>query len=151
MLFALDQYESGQVALDFVAELAIANSASVRVLHIREFSHMARVVPLETKQDADSLVADAVFRLRMLGIGASGRARAALRDRVAERILEESLFHDCSTIVLGSRRLRGCARLSAQGTRERLLRLSELPIVIAPTCRSHGLVSPAMLRRLASH
>lgn len=145
LLFALDQYESGQRALEFVSELAVANECAVRVLHVREFSHLGRVPPLETQADAEELVADAVFRLRMHGAGAGGRARPSLRDRVAERIVEEALCHECDAIVLGSRRLHGYARLSAQGVRERVLRLSDLPLIIAPTCAVKGFVSPSSL------
>jgi hypothetical protein len=41
LLFAIDQFESGQAALGFVAGVATANDASVRVLHIREVPRMA--------------------------------------------------------------------------------------------------------------
>jgi nucleotide-binding universal stress UspA family protein len=134
VLFALDQFESGQRALEFVSDLAVANDCSVRVLHVREFSHLGRVPPIETQVDADELVAHAVFRLRMCSVGAAGRARSSLRDRVAERIVEEAMYHECDAIILGSRRLHGYVRLSAQGVRERVLRLSDVPLIIAPTC-----------------
>jgi nucleotide-binding universal stress UspA family protein len=149
LLFALDQFESGQRALDFVSELAAVNHCSVRVLHIREFSHSGRVPPLETPTDAEELVADAVFRLRMRDVGAGGRSRSSLRDQVAAVIVEEAMYHECDAIVLGSRRLRGYARLSAQGVRERVLRLSDLPLLIAPTCAVNGFVSPSRLRDAA--
>jgi nucleotide-binding universal stress UspA family protein len=106
---------------------------------------MARVPPIETPADADELVADAVFRLRMCGVGAGGRSRTSLRDRVAERIVEEAMYHECEAIVLGSRRLHGYARLSAQGVRERVIRLSDLPLIIAPTSTVNGFVSPSIL------
>ena len=150
LLFALDQYESGQTALGFVTELAAANDCEVRVLHIREFSHLGRVPPIETQEDAEELVADAVFRLRMSGVGAAGRSRPSLRDRVPQRIVEEAMFHECDAIVLGSRRLHGYARLSAQGVRERVVRLSDLPLIIAPTSPSNGFVSPQELRSMVS-
>ena len=41
LLFAIDPFESGQSALEFVAGVASANDASVRVLHIRELPKMA--------------------------------------------------------------------------------------------------------------
>jgi nucleotide-binding universal stress UspA family protein len=145
LLFALDQYESGQRALEFVKDLAVANGCSVRVLHVREFSHLGRVPPIETQADAEELVADAVFRLRMHGVGAGCRARSSLRDGVAERIVEEAMYHECDAIVLGSRRLHGYTRLSAQGVRERVLRLSDLPLIIAPTCTVNGFVSHSSL------
>ena len=45
LLCAIDQFESGQKALAFAVDVASANQASVRVLHIRELSKMARVLP----------------------------------------------------------------------------------------------------------
>ena len=143
LLFALDQFESGQTALGFVTELASTHGCDVRVLHIREFSKLARVPPIETPADAEQLVADAVFHLRMSGVGAGGRARPSLREHVPHRIVEEAMFWECDAIVLGSRRLHGFERLSAQGVRERVLRLSELPLIIAPTCPDGDLQSAA--------
>jgi hypothetical protein len=75
LLCAIDQFESGQTALAFVAGVASANEASVRVLHIREVPRMARVLPLETPIEAEELVRDAVLTLRGLGIAAAGHSQ----------------------------------------------------------------------------
>ena len=64
LLFAIDRYESGQTALGFTAGLARATGSDVRVLHIRELSKWARVPPLETPDQADRLVAEAVEMTR---------------------------------------------------------------------------------------
>jgi hypothetical protein len=56
-----------------------------------------------------------------------------LEDRIAFRIVEESLIHMCDAIVLGTRRLRGLERLSGRGVREQVLRLSPLPVIASPT------------------
>ena len=55
LLFAIDQFESGQTALHFVAGVASANEAGVRVLHIRDVPRMAHAVPLEAPSDAEEL------------------------------------------------------------------------------------------------
>ena len=55
LLLAIDQFESGQSALEFAAGVASAHDASVRVLHIRELSRMARVLPLESPGEAEEL------------------------------------------------------------------------------------------------
>ena len=83
LLCAIDQFGSGQTALGFAAAVASANESSVRVLHIRELSKMARVLPLETPAEAEELVRDAVASLQMLGIAAEGRSCSALEDHVA--------------------------------------------------------------------
>jgi nucleotide-binding universal stress UspA family protein len=146
LLFAIDQFESGQMALDFVAGVAAANDASVRVLNIREIPRMARVPPLETPADAEQLVRDAVYSLQMRGVAAEGRFVSLLQEHVARRIVEEARRWECQAIVLGSRRLHGIGRLSGRGVRERVLRLSSLPVLVAPTPEVNGLFRPASLR-----
>lgn len=151
LLCAIDQFESGQSALSFVTGVATANGASVRVLHIRELSRMARVLPLETPGEADELVRDAVLSLGSLGVPAEGRSGSALEDHVAQRIVNEALVWDCQAIVLGSRRLRGIGRLSGRGVRERVLRLSSLPVLVAPAAESDGIYWPPRFRADRQH
>jgi nucleotide-binding universal stress UspA family protein len=132
LLCAIDQFQSGQSTLDFVADLAAANDASVRVLHVRELSKMARVLPLETPSEAEERVRDGVLTLGRVGVAAEGRSCSALEDHVAKKIVEEARHWDCQAIVLGSRPLRGIGRLSGRGVRERILRASSLPVLVAP-------------------
>src|SRR5664280_2484747 len=123
LLLAIDQFDSGQAALDFTTGLAAASGADVRVFHARELSKSTRVPPLETAADARFIVDEAVFRLRLASIGAEGRACSAREEQVASRIVDEASQWRCDAIVLGSRRLRGISRLSGWGVRERLLGL----------------------------
>jgi nucleotide-binding universal stress UspA family protein len=147
LLFAIDQFESGQAALGFVAGVATANDASVRVLHIREVPRMARALPLENPDEAAELVREAVRSLQWLGVTADGRSCSVLQEHVARRIVEEASLWECQAIVLGSRRLHGFARLSGRGVREHILRLSSLPVLVAPTGEINGIFSPARFRR----
>lgn len=133
LLLAMDQFDSGQAALDFTTGLAASSGADVRVFHARELSKSTRVPPLETVTDAHYLVDEAVFRLRLASIGAEGRACSAREEQVASRIVDEASQWRCDAIVLGSRRLRGISRLSGWGVRERILRLSPLPVIVTPT------------------
>jgi nucleotide-binding universal stress UspA family protein len=146
LLCGIDQFESGQSVLDFAAEVAATNDASVRVFHIRELSRMARVMPLETPADADELVREAVFSLGTFGVSAEGRFASTLEDQVARRIVDEAVYWQCQAIVLGSRRVRGIARLSGRGVRERVLRLSALPVLVAPAAESNGIFWPPRFR-----
>ena len=146
LLCAIDQFESGQSALDFVAGVAATNDASVRILHIRELSRMARAIPLETPTEADLLVRDSVHSLGVLGIAAEGRSCSVLQEHVARRIAQEAALWDCEAIVIGSRRLRGIARLSSRGVRERILRHSILPVLVAPAAESNRIYWPPRFR-----
>ncbi len=151
LLCAIDQFESGQIALDFVADVASTNAASVRLLHIREVPRMARALPLESPAEAEELVRDAVQSLGMRGVAAEGRFSSALQEHVARRIVDEALRWDSQAIVLGSRRLRGIARLSGRGVRERILRLSSLPVLVAPAAQSNGIFWPPRFRSDGEH
>jgi universal stress protein A len=132
LLLAIDQYESGQTALHFTSALAAGTGAEVRVLHVRELSTHPRVPPLETVADAQFLVHEAAFALRLAGTSAEGLACSERSDRVAKRIVQEAFDSDSDAIVLGSRRLRGIDRLSRRGVREHVTRLSPLPVITAP-------------------
>jgi nucleotide-binding universal stress UspA family protein len=142
LLFAIDQFESGQSALEFVAGVASANDASVRVLHIREVPRMARVLPLETPGEAKDLVRQTVSSLQLFGVPSEGRSCSVLQERVARRMVEEAMLWECQGIVLGSRRLHGISRLSGRGVKERILRLSSLPVLVAPAAESNGVFWP---------
>jgi len=145
LLFAVDQFESGQTALGFVAGVASANDASVSVLHIRELS---RAIPLETPAEAEDLVRDVVCSLQSLGVAAEGRSSSVHQDHVARRIVKEASLWECQAIVLGSRRLQGISRLSGRGVRERVLRLSPLPVLVAPSALSNQIFWPPRFRPL---
>jgi len=75
-LLAIDRFDSGQVALVFAAELAIATGAEVTVLHVRERAVHPRMPAIETPTDARVLVDEAVFCLRHAGMAAEGRPRS---------------------------------------------------------------------------
>ena len=151
LLCAIDQFESGQTALAFVAGVASANGASVTLLHIREVPRMARALPLETPNEAEELVRDAVMSLRELGIAADGLSCSMQQDHVAKRIVHEALRWECQAIVLGSRRLRGIGRLSSGGVRERILRQTFLPVLVAPAAESNGIYWPPRFRSDRGH
>jgi nucleotide-binding universal stress UspA family protein len=143
LLFALDQFESGQEALGFTTELAVVSGADVRVVHVRELSKLARVPPLERPADAQLLVDEAVLHLRIAGIGAEGRTISAVKEQVARLIVQESAEWGCDAIILGSRRLHGIGRLAGWKVRERVLRSSPLPVITTPTADFNGFAALA--------
>ncbi len=139
LMLALDQFDSGKVALNFTTGLASESQARVRVLHIRELSRSLRMPPLESLADAQELVEQAVLNLRMAGLSADGEVCSTRDLHVANRIVEAATDWNCEAIVFGSRRYRGTRRLRGGGVRERILRLSSLPLVVAPMPLGSGL------------
>ncbi|MGA2209460.1 MAG: universal stress protein [Acidimicrobiales bacterium] len=146
LLLAVDAFESGQTAVDFAIGLAGAVGADVWVLHLRELSRHGRVLALETPAESRLVVDEAVFALRLAGVGADGRAGSVLTEYVPKRIALEAEVCGCDAVILGSRRLRGFDRLSGRAVRERLVRLCALPVMVAPPPLVDGLHSPAWLK-----
>jgi nucleotide-binding universal stress UspA family protein len=132
-LLAIDQFAPSRAATDFAAGLAVESGAAVWVFHVREVPNAMQVSPLETAVESDDLVHAAVMLLRQAGVSAGGRSVSAPQKLVANRIAGEGLLLGSDAIVLGSRRLAGIRRLSGRGLRDRLLRLSPLPVLVAPT------------------
>ncbi|MGA2836377.1 MAG: universal stress protein [Acidimicrobiales bacterium] len=142
LLLAIDQFDPGQAAVDFTIGLAAKSKADVEVLHVRELPRSIRIPPLETVAEAQQLVDETVMRMRTAGIEADGRVCSAREDNVAGRIVEESTERGCDAIVLGSLRLRGLHSILGHGVRERVLKLSPLPVIVTPTalrCDRRGL------------
>jgi nucleotide-binding universal stress UspA family protein len=131
ILLALDSSESGQVALSFAMAVAGPGTA-VRVLHINEFELGGRGLTVETAEEAISLVRDAVGQLQECGIQATGLASVSSCFGIADYIAAEAGRWSADAIVLGSCRRHGWRRLLSQGIRERLLRLTCLPVLTAP-------------------
>lgn len=132
LLLALDQFDAGRTALDFTTGLAVANGSEVTVVHVRELSFNPRVPPLESTVDAEFLVHEAVSTLRLAGVTATGMAFSERSELVARRLNEAATETQSDAIVLGSRRLKGFDRLTRHGVREKLIRLSPLPVLTAP-------------------
>jgi nucleotide-binding universal stress UspA family protein len=133
LLLAIDQVAPSQAAIDFAAGFAAASGAAAWVFHVRELPDSIRIAPLETAVESEDLVHQAVTSLRQAGVSAGGRGVSAREKLVANRIAEEGVLLGSDLIVLGSQRLTGVRRLTGRGLRDRLLRLSSLPVLVAPT------------------
>ena len=133
LLLAVDRFEAGDAAIDFTIGHATQCGADVVVLHVRELPPTLRVPPLETAGAARDLVELTVLRMRGAGLPATGLVLSAREDAVAPRIVEVAVDERCTGIVLGSRRLRGIRRLAGTRVRERVVRTSHLPVIVAPS------------------
>jgi nucleotide-binding universal stress UspA family protein len=84
------------------------------------------------------LVEETVSRLQRAGIHAVGDTCSDREHHVVRRIVDEASRRGCDTIVLGSLRLRGLESVLGHGTRERVLKLSSLPVIVRPPARATG-------------
>jgi nucleotide-binding universal stress UspA family protein len=131
ILLALDSSDAGQVALSFAIAVA-GPGAAVRVVHVNEFQLGGRGLTVETADEATALVAGAVTELHRAGIQASGLAAVSTCLGVADHLVAEAARWSADVIVLGSCRRHGMRRMLGRGVRDRVLRLSCLPVLTAP-------------------
>ena len=139
LLLAIDQFEPGQAAVDFTIGLAARSRSEVYVFHVRDVPSSLGMAPLESEAEAQVLVDEAVYRLQAAGIAAEGGIRSDHGSCVAPLIVEEASTRHCSAIVLGSLRLRGLQSKMGRRTRERVLRMSPLPVIVTPPARGAAL------------
>ena len=133
IVVGVKRLEVDRPVLNLVMALASETGSGVLVVHVRE-RRCSKTGPsyLETKDEASCLVEEAVFELRMAGIGASGRVTSTLEGRVAQAILDQADACQADAIVVGLHRRRGLRRISRSGEGARLMRLSRLPVILAP-------------------
>jgi nucleotide-binding universal stress UspA family protein len=132
ILLAIDDAESSEAALDFVGAMALRSSASVRVVHVNELLVGGRGVTVETQSDAIAHLDDAVRFLRDRGIPTVGTLYVASCFGVDLRIVNAAQDWSADVIVLGSRRQRRFSRFAGKGMRERVTRMTALPVLTAP-------------------
>jgi nucleotide-binding universal stress UspA family protein len=131
ILVAIDDSDSNEVTLSFVLALARQSSATVRVVHINEFLVGGRGTTMETQAEAIQRLEIAVAALRDGGIPTEGSLYLASVFGVDARIVNAAHDWSADVIVLGSRRQR-FFRFGGKGMRERVTRLTALPILTAP-------------------
>jgi nucleotide-binding universal stress UspA family protein len=133
LLLGIDDSPSGEVAVDFTTALAQRCSASVHVLFVNEYLVGGRGISLLTKDEATELLTAAVVQLHDAGIHATGSSVVDSYRHVAARLAETAREQDADAIVLGSHRRRRFDRLFSTQIREQATRLTELPVLTAPS------------------
>ena len=133
LFVAIDQCEVRHSVVEFVARFAAGTPYAVQVFHGIEFVGRGCAAPLETRHEAELVVEEAVFNLRMSGVGADGAVRKCFKNDLGHMIVTEAGRWGADMIVVGGRRSRGPGRLFGHGIRERVLRRSPLPVMVAPT------------------
>ena len=133
IVVAVKRFDADRPVVRLATALASETGSGVQVVHIRE-RRCTKVGPCytETMEEASLLVEEAVFELRMAGVGASGRVASTLQGRVPQALLDQADACSADAIVVGWRPRRGLRRLLHGGDRERLMRLSKVPVILAP-------------------
>jgi nucleotide-binding universal stress UspA family protein len=143
IVVALSGGKDRDSVLAFAAAMAAETGATVRVVHILERElYGGRIFPVETVGEATSLVNDAVSQLRYQGIGASGAVRYAIVGRAGTNIAAEAADWGADVIVLGSERRHHLRHLFGRGVRDKVVRHSRLPVIVAPPFAGSELARP---------
>lgn len=132
ILLAIDDSDSSEAALSYAAAMALRSSASVRVVHVNELLVGGRGVTMETQSHAIAHLDNAVRFLRDQGIPTAGTLYVASCFGIDMRIANAASDWSADVIVLGSRRQRRFNRFAGKGIRERVTRLTSLPVLTAP-------------------
>jgi len=130
VLIALDGFDTQHAAVKFGTDLARETGAPVWVVHVREREVFGRArFYLETEEEARQLVDEAVAEIRKEGVRADGYVVEAVVGRTADALIDAAGQVGAGRIVIGAKRSGG---ILGRRTRERLLRRSALPVLVAP-------------------
>jgi nucleotide-binding universal stress UspA family protein len=132
-LLAIDDTSAGEVGISFATALARQHGASVHVFHANEFILGGRGVTAETHDEANRLVGNAVDQLRAAGVEATGESALTNVFTLAPRIAEAASESRADAILFGSHRHRWLTRFFGKGVRERVTRITPLPVLTAPS------------------
>jgi nucleotide-binding universal stress UspA family protein len=132
ILVAIDDSDSNDVTVSFVLALAKQSSAAVRVVHVNEFLVGGRGTTIETQAEAIQRLETAVAALRNGGIPTEGSLYLTTVFGVDARIVNAAHDWSADVIVLGSRRRHRFGRFGGKGMRDRVTRLTSLPVLTAP-------------------
>jgi nucleotide-binding universal stress UspA family protein len=133
ILLAIDDTPASEMALAYAGALAKKSGGRIHVLHVNEYLVAGCGRTLHNRDEATALITDAVDQLCDAGVRASGTSLVASYRRVPQHIVEAAIEHGADAIVLGSRRARRFGRLFSFQVRERVTRLSTLPVLTAPS------------------
>jgi nucleotide-binding universal stress UspA family protein len=136
ILLAIDDSDSSEAAVSFATALAVQSSAAVRVVHVNEYLVGGRGFTVRTQAEAIEHLETAVNTLRAAGIPTEGVLYLTNAFGVDLRIANSAHDWSADVIVLGSRRQRRFGhfgRFAGKGIRERVISLTSLPVLTAPS------------------
>ena len=132
LLVGIDDSEQREVTLSFAVAIARQCGSTVHVCFVNPVPSGSRGLPVLDGAEATEVVRGALRQLRAEDITAHGSVRRTLAHRVADSLVASADEVAADAIVLGSRRRRRLDRLFSTGVRERLIRLTPLPVLTAP-------------------
>jgi len=132
LLVAVDHSGASERVLSAARELAQLSQGEVWVLHVRERESLGRggVVDMETADEAQKTVDDAVEELARAGVKAHGEIRRTIYGYAAREIVDSAAEHDAGTIVMGSKGRGDLAGLVLGSTAHKVIHLASRPVLV---------------------
>ncbi|HVS05805.1 MAG TPA: universal stress protein [Candidatus Dormibacteraeota bacterium] len=131
ILIAVDGSPHSQQTIPTAIELAKKFGGDVYVLHVRERDMgRAGAYPLETSEDAQQLVKEAVKKVRDAGVPVRGEAFGAMTGHAAKAIVETAKTEGSDLIIMGSRGLSDLAGLLLGSVTHKVAQLTHTPVLI---------------------
>jgi nucleotide-binding universal stress UspA family protein len=131
MLLAVEAVPESRALIVAAANFARRSHAEVLVLSVRE-RDFARGFAWDIHQPSEiaATVSAAIYELQRAGVEARGLIRTARSGRVADEIVYAAHRHHAGEIVIGASRRSWLGQLLTGSVAPRLVRLSDLPVVI---------------------
>jgi nucleotide-binding universal stress UspA family protein len=130
ILLAVDGSEPSERAVETAAVMAEMSGGEILVFHVREVAAPAGCPSLETRMEAEELVAGIVDRLRLEGVCAEGETHTARCGRAARDITEAANSIGADLIIMGSRGFSDLAALLIGSVAYQAIRRATCPVLV---------------------
>jgi len=130
ILLAVDGLEPSERAVETAAVMAEMSAGEILVFHVREVSAPAGCQSLETRKEAEVLVAGIVDSLRLEGVCAVGETHSVRSGRAARDITEAAQSVGADLIIMGSRGRSDLAALFIGSVAHQAIRRATCPVLV---------------------
>jgi nucleotide-binding universal stress UspA family protein len=130
ILLAIDDSEPSTRATDAAAVMAEVSGGAILVLHVREVEPTSSSAGLETREEAEELVATIVDRLRGDGVWAEGETHTCRCGQTARDITQAARCIGADLIIMGSRGFSGPAALLMGSVSRQAIRHTVCPVLV---------------------
>jgi len=129
---AVDHSDVAERVINATREMASPSDAEVWVLHLREMEAMSRVgfVPIESDEEAQSIVEHAAEELHDAGVKAHYEVRTTIYGQAGREIVDAARAHDAGVIVMGSRGRGDLAGLVLGSTAHKVIHFFDRPVLV---------------------
>jgi nucleotide-binding universal stress UspA family protein len=130
ILLAVNDSEPSARAVDAAAVMAEVSGGAVLVFHVREIEPAARGIGLETRGEAEQLVATIVDGLRCDGVWAEGETHTTLPGQTARDIAHAARCIGADLIIMGSHGHSELASLLIGSVAHQAIRRTVCPVLV---------------------